>query len=51
MKTITSTPSPKETIDQNEDTRIYIELTQECPEGQIILNEQEKADFESWLGV
>lgn len=37
--------------DNHEDARIYASLTKERPEGQTILNEQEKADLEKWLGV
>lgn len=37
--------------DNYEDARIYAKLAKERPEGQTILNGQEKADFENWLGV
>lgn len=37
--------------DNYEDARIYAKLSKERPEGQTILNGQEKADFENWLGV
>lgn len=34
-----------------EDAKIYAKLSEERSEGHIMLNEQEKADFEKWLGV
>ena len=34
-----------------EDSRLYTKLCQERPEGNVKLNQQEKADFEKWLGV
>lgn len=34
-----------------EDARLYAKLSKERPEGHVMLNEQEKADFENWLGV
>lgn len=34
-----------------EDAKIYAQLSKECPNGNVMLNEQEKADFEKWLGV
>lgn len=37
--------------DNYEEARIYAQLAKERPEGQIILNGQEKTDFENWLGV
>ena len=37
--------------DNYEDARIYAKLSKERPEGHVMLNEQEKADFENWLGV
>ena len=37
--------------DNYEEARIYAKLSKERPEGQSILNGQEKADFENWLGV
>ena len=30
---------------------IYAKLSKERPEGHVMLNEQEKAEFEDWLGV
>lgn len=33
------------------EARIYASLTKERPEGQIVLDEREKADLEKWLGV
>ena len=37
--------------DNYEDARLYAKLSKERPEGHVMLNEQEKADFENWLGV
>ena len=37
--------------DNYEDARLYAKLSKERPEGHIMLNEQEKAEFEDWLGV
>ncbi|MGN0225304.1 MAG: hypothetical protein ACI4A7_04415 [Prevotella sp.] len=37
--------------DNYEDALIYTKLSKERPEGHVKLNEQEKADFEKWLGV
>ena len=37
--------------DNYEDARLYAKLSKERPEGPVMLNEQEKADFENWLGV
>ena len=34
-----------------EDAKIYARLSKECPDGNVMLNEQEKAEFEKWLGV
>ena len=34
-----------------EDAKLYAKLSKEHPEGNVMLNEQEKADFEKWLGV
>lgn len=34
-----------------EDAKTYARLSKEQPEGHIMLNEQEKADFEKWLGI
>lgn len=34
-----------------EDAKIYAKLSKERPEGHVMLDEQEKADFEKWLGV
>ena len=34
-----------------EDTKLYAKLSKEYPEGNVMLNEQEKADFEKWLGI
>ncbi len=40
-----------ELADDYEDAKIYAKLCKERPEGNVMLNEQEKADFEKWLGV
>lgn len=40
-----------ELAENYEDAKLYAKLSKECPEGNIMLNEQEKADFEKWLGV
>ena len=37
--------------DNYEDARLYAKLSKERPEGHVMLNEQEKEDFEKWLGV
>ena len=37
--------------DNYEDSRLYAKLSKERPEGQVMLNEQEKAEFEDLLGV
>lgn len=37
--------------DNYEDARLYAKLSKERPEGHVMLNAQEKADFEDWLGV
>lgn len=37
--------------DNYEDAKLYAKLSKERPEGHVMLNEQEKADFEKWLGV
>ena len=34
-----------------EDSIHYAKLNKERPEGHVILNQQEKDDFENWLGV
>ena len=34
-----------------EDSKLYAKLNKERPEGHVILNQQEKDDFENWLGV
>lgn len=34
-----------------EESRLYTTLCKERPEGNVKLNQQEKADFEKWLGV
>ena len=40
-----------EIAEDYEDAKIYAKLSKERPEGNIMLNEQEKADFEKWIGV
>ena len=37
--------------DNYEDAKLYAKLSKERPEGHVMLNAQEKADFENWLGV
>ena len=37
--------------DNYEDSKVYAKLSKEHPEGHVILNQQEKTDFENWLGV
>ena len=37
--------------DSYEDSRLYAKLSKERPEGHVILNQQEKNDFEKWLDV
>ena len=40
-----------ELAEDYEDAKIYAKLSQERPDGNVMLNEQEKADLEKWLGV
>lgn len=40
-----------ELAENYEDAKLYAKLSKENPDGNIMLNEQEKADFENWLGV
>lgn len=40
-----------EIAEDYEDAKLYAKLCKEHPEGQIMLNEQEKEEFEKWLGV
>ena len=55
MKTETLTPSKRKIINLDESTlkalSIMAKLSKERPEGHVKLNEQEKAEFEKWLGV
>ena len=37
--------------DNYEEARLYAKLSKERPEGHVILNQQEKTDFENWLGI
>ena len=37
--------------DNYEDARLYSKLSKERLEGHVMLDAQEKADFENWLGV
>ena len=51
MKSTTLTPSKRKIInldiaDTYEDSKLYAKLSKEHPEGHIILNQQEKTDFE-----
>lgn len=40
-----------EIADNYEGSKLYAKLSKERPEGHVILNQQEKNDFENWLGV
>ena len=40
-----------EIADNYEDSKLYAKLSKERPERHDILNQQEKTDFEDWLGV
>ena len=40
-----------EIADNYEDSKLYAKHSKEHPEGHVILNQQEKTDFENWLGV
>ena len=40
-----------ELAENYEDAKLYAKLSKENPDGKIMLNEQEKADLENWLGV
>ena len=40
-----------EVADNYEDSKLYTKLNKERSEGHIILNQEEKKDFENWLGV
>ena len=40
-----------EIADNYEDSKFYAKLSKERPEGHVNLNQQEKTDFENWLGV
>ncbi|MCF2589455.1 hypothetical protein JQM97_00505 [Prevotella hominis] len=40
-----------ELAENYEDAKLYAKLSKENPDGNIMLNEQEKADIENWLGV
>ena len=40
-----------ELAENYEDAKLYAKLSKENPDGNIMLNEQEKADLENWLGV
>ncbi len=40
-----------ELAENYEDAKVYARLSKEFPDGNVMLNEQEKADFEKWLGV
>ena len=37
--------------DTYEDSKLYAKLSNEHPEGHVILNQQEKTDFEKWPDV
>ena len=40
-----------ELAENYEDAKLYAKQSKENPDGNIMLNEQEKADLEKWLGV
>ena len=40
-----------EIADNYEESKLYAKLSKERPEGYVILNQQEKTDFEKWLDV
>lgn len=40
-----------ELAENYEDAKLYAKMSKENPDGNIMLNEQEKADLENWLGV
>ena len=40
-----------ELAENYEDAKLYAKLSKENPDGNIMLNEQEKADLENWLCV
>ena len=40
-----------ELAENYEDAKLYAKQSKENPDGNIMLNEQEKADIENWLGV
>ena len=40
-----------EIADNYEESKLYAKLSKERSEGHVILNQQEKTDFENWLGV
>lgn len=40
-----------ELAENYEDAKLYAKLSKENPDGNIMLNEQEKAVLENWLGV
>ena len=40
-----------ELAENYEDAKLYAKLSKENPDGNIMLNEQEKTDLENWLGV
>ena len=40
-----------EIADNHEASTLYAKLSKERPEGHVILNQQEKTDFEKWLDV
>ena len=40
-----------ELAENYEDAKLYAKLSKENLDGNIMLNEQEKADLENWLGV
>lgn len=37
--------------DNYEDAKIYAQLSKNRPDGNVMLNKQEKDDFENWLGL
>ena len=48
MKTSKFTPSKSKIT---EDSKLYAKLSKKHPEGHVMLDAQEKIEFEDWLGV
>ena len=41
----------KKLYEETFDSKFYAKFSKECPEGHIILDQKEKADFEKWLRI